>query len=163
MNIINAVHYSRKEKPGNLLNYNAKKIVEIIKTQDGDPLERLSKRIFIEQKMKEVAKNKISNNIIDHPLYFAVNADNPFKVTNKKNIYNIDKDLLKKSTFTIGDSLRAMNSDNNFIKQINKKVLSFDELKKIKDSIKDNLKKNDYIEGQLWSDFTIKNNKIMPK
>lgn len=137
-------------------------------TPDKNSDRYLRDRRRLEAAMLLVARRKLGDKVkVKHPLYFRTDYDTRgWGGTSmpKDSIYEIDEDLLKHSTFSPGDSfdyLRRERHGDVPLKELLKTLMTKKELEGAGDLDMLPRKTGNYVEGQLWSPFSIRNGKIV--
>lgn len=157
-------HYSKDGKyPENILNYSPEKQKEILQgmASNGDDRgeDYVKRRKEKEKELLVKAKKLVDFVKVRHPLYFRVNKDvNGEWGGDGYTEYKIDKDLMEKATYTIGDSLKPSSKPRLF---------TFDEIRKRvgkdAEAVTVDLKGKDgkYIEGQIWVPYKLEGKTIV--
>jgi superfamily II DNA or RNA helicase len=150
--IINAYQYAKEgHRPTNILNL-AKSTQNKLKSEQ----ELLDRKLF-EFKLRAIAKKKLGKNVVTliNPLYFRINKDHG--IWSKDSIERkVSDDILRYSTFTLGDSFKKYKD-----KLTESKVYTLQELEALPKEKKQGL--DDYIEGQCWTEYKVTDSGIEKK
>lgn len=167
---IKGYHYSKEGKPPeNILNYSSDKQKEILKSMKADGFDReknyISTRTKIEKVLKHVALKKLPGKVVvEHPIYFRIKKD-PEGWNKNYDEYKIDDGLLRKATYTLGDSLEVLKNrkkdTEDSIQIIKDNMLSYKEVKDLSSKELKDKKVDKYIEGQIWVPVKTEGTKIV--
>ncbi len=185
--ITEGYHYARGGyEPSNMLNLPedeqkklmAWRVKQILKDDPNASEERMAarearymaSRIQLEKLLREVAKKKLGEKTVEHPLYFRTDkVDKAWgHKMSAKGRYEIHPDLLDQATYHRGDSfdlLRKSNDDEALLKElVAKDVLTKAELDSADKRKLRMLKREygNYTEGQLWAPYKIEGNMVVP-
>ena len=171
---ISGYHYTPEGRhPENILNYYESKQEEIVSNMKGRHLGYLDNRKLMDSRLYDAAREKLGDKIrTEHPLYFRVGKDPNNWKGGDYTEFKLDDKLLRKATYTLGDSFNSLRSFRrggikNLKQELTTTTMSYSDLKKMDQKEIDahpNMaegKGGNYIEGQLWVPWKLEGKTIV--
>jgi len=172
---VEGYHYGRGGKlPGNFLDMPPEEQEQVLQwykehTPDKNTDRYKQDRVRLEKALREEAVKKLGDKVqLKHPLYFRTDKQKKAWGHDIKStqVYPIDEELLQASTFSPGDSFdylrRERHNKSNLSEEV-KTLMTLVELRKAgKLDMLPRLTGN-YVEGQVWAPYELKDGKIIAK